>query len=113
MAKKTPPTKTGSVADQIRLGSDVAAVKANTRPNIWKQIVRQAHARGFTVAGVLSGQPDALKERTKSSLKTQAMKTVADAYAPSLEDNSRLADRVRALDAKRQSDNAFYNQWLM
>lgn len=112
MAKK----KTGqhvSYADQVRLGSDIAALKAKTDKKTWAKIVNDAHKRGFSVRGALSNVPDPLKERTHSSLKTEAQKSVAASYAPDLADLDTQQGRVASLDAKRQADNQVFQTWLL
>lgn len=116
MAKKKkkagPKLNTVSVADQVRLGADVAAAKASMTPATWKQIVSSAHKGGYTVSGVLSGAPEALRPRLQSSLKDEAAKSVADAYKPVLADLDSQETRVKAWDAKRADDNKAYSAWL-
>lgn len=99
--------------DQVRLGSQAAAVKGRLSRAQWKQIVTYAHTRGFSVAGALSGNPDPLKERTQNSLKQQAAKTIGQLYQPALGALDQQAQRLQNLDQKRQQDNASYRQWLM
>lgn len=99
--------------DQVRLGSQVAAVKGRLSQAQWKQIVQYAHSRGFSVAGALSGNPDPLKERTQNSLKQQAAKTIAAVYQPAEGALDQQAQRLQNIDQKRQADNAVYRQWLM
>lgn len=105
-------TKQPSQSDVYRLGSEVASVKAQSDPKAWKSLVKNAHKRGFTVGGVLSGQPDALKERTQSSMVTQAKKTVGGIYDPQLKSQDTDAAQVNALATKRKRDEQSFTDWL-
>lgn len=107
-----PKPRQPSQADILRLGAGVASVKAQTNPKAWASFVKNAHARGWTVAGALSDAPDSLKERTQASLKTQATKSVTEAYAPVKAELDQQEARIKAWDAKRAQDNASYNSWL-
>jgi hypothetical protein len=111
MAK--PKTRTPSPEDVARLGQSLANLKAKTNPKDWARFVKAAHARGVTVAGATSGAPEPLQERLRSSLKTQAQKTVTASYAPDLAELDKGDVRVRNLDTKRSADNQAYQQWLM
>lgn len=110
--KKTPAPRASSQADVLRLGPQIAGVKASTNPKAWASFVKTTHAQGRTVGGQLSGAPDSLKERTQSSLKSQAAKSVSEAYAPALADLDSQESRVKAWDVKRAKDNESYNAWL-
>lgn len=114
MAKtvKKPRVRKATTADIVRLGQATADLKARTPPKQWAQIVNNAHARGFTLAGALSGNPDPLKERTQSSLKTQAQSTVDTAYKPAYDDNDAQQTRLKAWDVKRTTDNHAYEEWV-
>lgn len=101
-----------SDADKIRLGAQVASAKASMTPAQWKKVVHGAHAGGYTVAGVLSGAPEALRPRLQSSLKKEAARSVADAYKPVLADLDTQESRVKAWDSKRADDNKAYGAWL-
>lgn len=94
------------------LSPELAAAKAKLGKKKWRSLVKSAHAKGYTVAGALSGAPDPLKERTKRSLREEAAKTVAQAYKPAEDDVTRQDSRIRALDAKRAADERYYQQWL-
>lgn len=112
-AKKpaAPASPKGSIADRIRLGEDAYAVKQQAKPKEWRQIVKAAHAKGYTVSSALSNTPDDLKARTHSSLKREADTQVAAAYDPQakeLEYQTGIANNIRT---KRTSDEAAYNQW--
>jgi hypothetical protein len=115
MAKKTSTTKLNRVttADQVRLGPAVAGVKGSTTAKEWRQIVKSAHARGYTLAGALDPSiPDALKPRLQSSLQNEAKKQTASAYAPVYADLDSQDRRVKAWDQKRSDDNKAYSAWL-
>jgi hypothetical protein len=104
--------KTPNPNDVLKLGQDVATLKANMPAKRWAQFVKSAHARGFTVGGAARGGPDALKERTTSSLKAQAAKSVADAYAPAAKALDTRQAAIGYLDEKRKNDDAAYRTWL-
>lgn len=115
MAKKTqPPKQHVSQADALRLGADVANAKAGIDPKAWKKMVLDAHARGRTIRSQLfeSNQPDALRERTQSSLQAEAEKSLADAYKPAEVALTSEASRAQALSAKRAADNIVYRTWM-
>ncbi len=101
-----------SQADILRLGGQVASIKASAKPKAWRRFVKSAHKRGFTVSGALSSAPDPLKERTRSSLVKEARHTVSKAYAPARTELTQRESRIRAMDAKRQGDEAHYREWL-
>lgn len=112
MARKKSKRPRISLADKARLGPEVAAIKARTPHKEWAAIVKNAHARGFTVAGVLSGVPDPLKERTRSSLVAEAQQTVNTAFKPAEEELGYQERKIRALDDKRKADEAHFQEWL-
>jgi hypothetical protein len=107
-----PKTRQPSQSDILRLGPEVAAIKASIPPKRWRKFVKMAHKRGFTVGGQLSNAPDALKERTNVSLRKQAEKTMAAAYKPVTAELSRRERAQGHLEAKRAADDAAYNMWL-
>ncbi len=109
---KTKPRKPTPM-DVLRLGPEVASVKAAMPPKRWKRFVKLAHKRGFTVASALSDTPAALKERTSSSLRDEAKKTIATAYAPAKKELSTREASIGFLDQKRATDDASYRQWLV
>lgn len=116
MARKRPTARRGqqrvSIADEIRLGPQAAQAKAQMTPAQWRAVVKHAHARGFTVAGAISGVPDPLKERTRKSLIEEAQRVTAAAFKPAEKELNDQEGKVRALDAKRQTDEAHFREWL-
>ncbi len=109
MAKQRRP----SPMDVLRLGSEVASVKAAMPPKRWKRFVKLAHKRGYTLESALSDAPNALKERTTSSLRKEAQQTIATAYAPARKELSTREKSIGFLDQKRATDDASYRQWLL
>jgi hypothetical protein len=105
-------TKAPSTADILRLGPEAAALKASMPPKRWKNFVKQTHKRGNTIGGALSSAPDSLKERTASSLKAEAQRTIGEAYAPAEKTLSTREKALGYLDEKRKSDDANYRLWL-
>lgn len=104
---------TGINPDQFRLGPISMAVKKRAKPEQWRRIVKDAHAKGYTVESYLDRSvPNEYKSRTQTSLREQAKKTVASAYAPAQKELSDREKRITALQAKRKSDNEFYTDWL-
>lgn len=101
-----------STPDVVRIGLQAATAKANMSHGSWKQIVNAAHGKGITVASALDPSiPDALKARTKTSLRTQADQTVNSAYKPQ-EDALNTADQQAfGLRTKRMSDESAFNSW--
>ena len=116
MAKKPKKPKTpGLTAEEFEsVGRDprVAAIWPRLSRKQRQKIIQRAHARGLTVAGFLSGAPDALAERMPGAIRAQAERTITDAYKPAEAELDQRDTRTRALDAKRQNDNAHYLQWL-
>lgn len=106
-------TRRATPADISRLGVELASLKARTDPTRWKAIVQGAHRRGFTVAGELSGVPDPLKPRLRSSLAAEAQRTVANAYQPAETELGSEERRVAAVDERRKADLDHYNNWLV
>jgi hypothetical protein len=102
----------GKTTDVIRLGADGAAFKASMKPKKWRKFVKKTHARGYTVAGELSGNPAPLKERTPSSLKREAQRTIADAYKPVTKELTRRTAAAQYLESKRATDDATYRTWV-
>lgn len=100
-----------SDADVSRLGPDIAAIKARTDPHRWKALVRYAHGRGFAVGGVLEGIPDTLKPRLQSSLKSEAQRTVADAYRPAEQALDSDVNRISGIADRRRRDEQAFNDW--
>lgn len=98
--------------DVLRLGPQVAAIKASMPAKRWKKFVKVAHARGHTVGSELSDTPNALKERTAESLREEARKSVATAYAPAQKELSQREAAIGYLKTKRDTDNASYRTWL-
>ena len=102
-----------SQSDILRLGSDVAQVKASMSKGAWRKLVKMAHGRGHTVASELSNTPGPLKERTDSSLRDEAQRTIADSYKPVMQELDR---RSLAMKYRTQADDAAeanYRTWLM
>lgn len=110
--RENRPPKTLSPSDQVRLGPAAAAGKLSMKRSEWAKIVKNAHARGFSVTGALSGNPDALKERSVDGLKKQAQELVNTAYAPRQQELHYDEQRIKALDDKRSADNRHYSEWL-
>lgn len=78
-----------------------------------KAIIKKAHAKGYSVEGFLAANtPDALKERTRSSIRSQAESTIEAVYRPAEAELESRDKRVRALDEKRKNDNSHYLGWL-
>jgi hypothetical protein len=102
----------GKTTDVIRLGADGAAFKASMPKKRWRKFVKKTHQRGYTVAGELSGNPAPLKERTNSSLKREAQRTIGDAYKPVTAELSRREAAAQFLEAKRATDDAQYRTWV-
>lgn len=98
--------------DVLRLGAQAASLKASMPPKRWKKYVKAAHKQGYTVRAQASGGPNALKERTPSSLRKEAQKTVAATYAPARKELSTREAAIGHLDQKRAADDASYRNWL-
>jgi hypothetical protein len=104
--------KAPSGAEVVRIGLQAATAKANMDPKKWGAIVKAAHGRGFTVGSAIDPNiPDALKSRTKSSLKTQANQTIQEAYAPQEKELDYATTQANGLRTKRLSDEAGFNSW--
>jgi energy-coupling factor transporter ATP-binding protein EcfA2 len=108
MAKNRTPSQ----ADILRLGPDVAEIKASMPRRRWRKFVKSAHKQGFTVEGQLSGAPKALRERTGASLRRQAEKATYAAYKPVMNELSRREAAAKFLEEKRAADDAMYRQWM-
>lgn len=99
--------------DVVRIGLQAATAKANLPHSQWASIVNAAHQKGYTVASAIDPQvPDALKARTKSSLRTQADQTVTQAYKPQEAQLDYATQQANGLQAKRISDESSFNSWF-
>lgn len=97
----------------LELGPIAASVKRKATKKQWSRLVKQAHDRGFSVNSYLDqSTPNAMKERTRSSLTQQAQTTINTAYAPAEADITRREELTRSVDEKRRLDNDRFNQWL-
>lgn len=96
----------------IRYGPEIAQLKNRMSPDAWHKLVKTAHKQGFTVKGALSGEPDALKERTRSSINRQAQRTVAASYKPVYQQLDARSSAIQALSKKQADDEATYRTWL-
>lgn len=111
--KRNKPPKRISQAEAIRLGSPQAVqAKLSLKPSVWRKVVERAHARGYSVSGYLSNQPDALKERTQEGLRSRAEELIKTAYAPRHAELDHREQQIKALDEKRAADNRYYSEWL-
>lgn len=100
-------------SEVARIGARAYATKKKVSPGRWKNIVKEAHKRGFTVDSYLdTGKPDALKARTRRGITEQASKTIAEAYKPTENELTQEEARVKSIDSKRQRDNQYYLDWL-
>jgi hypothetical protein len=99
------------VAERVRLGEDAYTVKHTVSKGAWKQIVKGAHARGFTVPSYLSNSPDELKARTHTSLKADAKKMVAEAFTGASKQLDFQGQQAESLRQRRLEDARAYNQW--
>lgn len=93
-------------------GPQVASVKSQLSPHQWQRVVRAAHKRGVTVESFLQGGPTSLMQRTPSSIRQEAQRTISTAYRPVFQTLSDQERKVKAIDAKRASDNQYYLDWL-
>jgi hypothetical protein len=59
-----------------------------------------------------AGIPHALVPTSRKILMGQAKKTVLSAYKPAFTELTTEESTLRAIDAKRASDNRYYNDWL-
>lgn len=106
-------SKKPNSADVIRIGLQAATAKANLPHSQWAQIVNAAHGKGYTVGSAIDPSiPDALKARTKSSLQTQANKTVSDVYKPQEAELDYADQQAQGLRAKRLDDETSFNSWF-
>jgi hypothetical protein len=101
-----------SQRDIIRLGSEAAALKGGMKLKDWRKFKQYAAKRGFTLRSAASDAPDALKERTRASLLSEAKRTVADAYRPAVTELSTRERAIQHLDQARAASEAGFNQWL-
>lgn len=103
----------GIDTSKLTLGPLSQQVKARATKGQWRKIVKDAHAKGFQVESFINQSiPDAMKARTKSSLRAEADTTVKAAYAPAEKEISQNEEKTKALDTKRARDNQYYNDWL-
>lgn len=93
-------------------GPRAASVKSQVSPDQWQRLVRAAHKRGVTVDSFLQGGPRSLMQRTPSSIRHEAQRTISTAYRPVFQTLSDQERKVKAIDAKRASDNQYYLDWL-
>lgn len=99
--------------DVLRLGQDVAQAKANMGRKRWSKFVKIAHARGHTVRSELdTSLPGPLKERTDSSIRDEAQRTVGDAYKPVMQELDRRALAQKYRDDADAAAEANYRTWL-
>lgn len=102
-----------SGADVVRIGLQAATTKASLPHKEWAAMVKAAHGKGYTIADAINPDiPDALKARTKTSLRTQANQTVQEAYAPQIAELDRQSTQAAGLRAKRVSDESAFNTWF-
>ncbi len=76
---------------------------------------KYANKLGLTKAGYIqykSGQALALSERSPGGIARQAAKLTKDAYAPAHAVIDQQEQRVRAIQQKREADNAAFAQWV-
>lgn len=120
MASKTATKKAAqrsvsrkpSGADVIRIGLQAATAKANLPHSEWAGMVNAAHAKGITVASAIDPNiPDALKARTKTSLRAESQKTVGDLYKPQEAELDYATQQANGLQAKRLTDETAFNSW--
>lgn len=105
-------SKKPSAADVIRIGLSAATTKANLPHKQWAQIVNAAHGKGLTVDSALDPSvPEALKARTKTSLRSQANQQVGQAYAPQEAELNYQTQQANGLQLKRTQDEASFNSW--
>jgi hypothetical protein len=97
----------------LTVGPTAANVRSQVSREQWKKLVKAAHRQGFAVDSFLNPDiPRPLKERTGKSLRAEAKKTILEAYKPAEQELTDREKKIKALDAKRASDNAYYNDWL-
>lgn len=102
-----------NVTELARLGPVAYQVKQKTKPRDWARLVKLAHQRGFSIDSFLdSSIPGPLKVRTSESLRSEATKTVASAYAPAEADISYRQKQAQNIDAMRADDNKYFLDWL-
>jgi hypothetical protein len=104
-------TKKPRFIDVVRYGEDLASLKIN-HPKRWNTLRAVAKKRGVTVAGLTSGAPAALQERTDAALRREAGRTVGSAYAPAREELNRRQQANANLAAARDAAETQYKQWL-
>lgn len=79
------------------------------------QVRRYARRHGLTFQGgayaIAGGEPQ-FAERDPGSLKKQAHREIQQAYKPAEKEYNRREGQIRALDTKRQGDEATFRTWL-
>lgn len=100
--------------DTIRMGPIAASYKRKLKGGKrWKSLVREAHARGVSINSYLDrSTPMPLKERTTSSLRSEAERTMSSAYAPAEKELSNRERMIQSIGEKRALDNDRWTQWL-
>lgn len=86
------------------------------KPFKWNSKSRRfANSLGLTKAGYTAyktGTPLALSERSPGGIARQAAKLTKQAYAPAHAEIDQQESRVRAIQQKREADNAAFAQWV-
>lgn len=86
------------------------------KPFKWNRKSRRyANSLGLTKAGYTAykqGQPLALSERSPGGIARQAAKLTKEAYAPAHAQIDQQEARVKAIQQKRETDNAAFAQWV-
>jgi hypothetical protein len=111
--KKKFKPRDPTLPEILRLGAEVAQIKASMRPQQWQKLRHDAQQGGYTIQGYLSGVPDSLKERNAQSINQEAQRNVSSVYKPVLADLDNQTRQANALADKRKADNAVYQQWLV
>lgn len=97
----------------LKYGPNAARAEAQMKPRQWKRTKQTAKRRGFRLDSYLDPSvPKPLKARTNKYLEYQARRNVNKAYAPVLTGLSQQSKRIKALDEKRKTDAAHYQQWV-
>lgn len=104
-------SRRGVSTDPLTLGPNAAALKSKLSRKRWKKFVRTAHKRGFSVEGLASGVPTALKERSRAGVLKEAKRSINTAYAPAEKELSLQESRNKALSDKRAADNKVFLDW--
>lgn len=97
----------------LKYGPNAARAESQMKPKQWKRTKQTAKRRGFALDSFLDPNvPKPLKQRTRNYLEYQARRQVNQAYKPVLTGLSQQARRIKALDEKRKTDAAHYQQWV-